>query len=373
MALFEGAKLRNQMPSNTKLVVSGGDSPAEKWLVKEGLPTLMTYPYYGWYGALQDVVISKGLMIAATGKTGKDYDTGRQIPEITIADGILPTIGMTPFSLIRRVEDRFYDNQPTIITREYVELPLFTNAPNSKVELPEVPWGFAVGNIKAGDRLRCIKATDLGGAGEFSLGRVMKWDPATDLPQDIIGQVLGIEDEGSPKSWLEWAMWNESAKQQDDVFINKLGYSAPSEAGYPFDPDLVDGYRNGTNDMTGYWSDMTTTQTGVKGINDGAHMSNTLFTDREMAEIPVGVLVGSLFTFVAPQKNLIEGSVIIKVGGVDVTAACTINHLKGFIGYTADAVNRGTVTITYKAKQYGTPSSWNFDGAVGAIRLLLKF
>lgn len=368
MALFEGAKKATNkwgpydQRSNTRLVVSGGDSPAEKWIAKKDLPTLFAYPF-GDSGQT-DIIIAKGMMVGLTGKTIKDYDTNRFIPELSIASTSIPGIGMVPYNLSRQVDDRFTGNQPSIITREYVELPYIP----ALSPAGDCKWGLVHGaNLKAGDYLKV--SSDLP-------GKLTKWVSGTDSPILVMAQILGINDTGAPNAWMEWAMFDESAKNEDDAYINKSGASAPGENGYPFDPE----YRDGTIDMPPYLNQYITKQTGLPGLTDGAAMRSTVFTGKEIGTIPTGATLGTKYVFQAPQKQLISGTVKIYYGGsTDISDDCVFDYKNGYITLTIDAalvtaaaaVNLN-ITMDYRAMQYGTPTYWDFSGSVGAVRLLLK-
>ncbi len=361
MALFEGNRRKPGTRSNTKLVVSGGDSPAERWKVKQDLPKLFDYPYGG--PGQTDVIISKGMMVAIDSAQPlvKNYDNDRLTTQITIADGKNNVIGMAPYNFCREVDDRFTGNQPSIICKEYVELPYFPDSDDAKNCL----WGNASGDMQAGDFVKVSTDPEL-------KGRLVKWEEGDSVLQ-ICGQVLAKEPLGSDYDFLEWVMWDERYKKEEDSYINKTGYSAPGIEGYPFDPEInnKDGF---TADEQGYLSPYTSTATGIPGITDGANAANTLLT-RTLGMIATGTTAGTALKFIA-QKNLIEGTVVVKIDGTDVDASkLNIDHKKGIITYTldADAAADSVVTAEYKAHHYGLPAHQDFTGADGVVRILLKF
>ena len=375
MALMEGKRRKPGTRSNTKLVVSGGASPAELWLAKQDLPKLFDYPYGG--PGQTDVIISKGMMVAVdtdVTRIVRDYDTNRIVTQITIADGIKPNIGMTPYNICRRVDDRFTGNQPSIITHEYVELPFFPNGDDARNCL----WGNVSndeGIILPGDYLKV--STD-----NLLRGRLVKWDPANDGWNLVCGQILAREPIGSDYDFLEWVMWDDSAKREDDAYINKSGYSAPGMEGYPFDPQLYskDG-TGGLNDMTGYLSLNTTTPTGVQGITDGQNSRNTVLT-KELGMVSAGTQANQVLSFFV-ERNLLQGTVSLTIGGSTLTEAAPsnaagqmlIDYKNGFIKYipTVNAAADQIVSVEYKSMHYGTPVVTDFSGADGVVRVLLKF
>jgi hypothetical protein len=366
---MEGYRRKPGTRSNTKLVVSGGDSPAELWLAKQDLPKLFDYPYGG--PGQTDVIISKGMMVAvdtAANSIVRDYDTNRIITQITIANGdpAYPNIGMTPYNICRKVDDRFTGNQPSIITREYVELPYFP----SSTDAMNCLWGNVSGGVKAGDYLKVSSDPNL-------RGRMVKWNRASDSWDLVCAQVLAREPLGSNYDFLEWVMWPDAAKREDDLYMNKSGYAAPGLEGYPFDPTTFskDG-TGGLNDMTGYLSNLTTTPTGVQGITDGQNSRNTQLT-KQLGIIPAGTAAGQTSVFFV-QPNLIQGQIQFSVGGAAIPETdpkLSIDYAKGFVRYTPTAAvaTDAIVSVIYRAMQYGTPVITDFNGADGVVRLLLKF
>lgn len=365
MALFEGQRRKPGTRSNTKLIVSGGDSPAERWMVKQDLPKLFDYPYGG--PGQTDIVISKGMFVAidAEKPETRDYTNNRLLTQITVADGDNAVIGMAPYNFAREVDDRFTGNQPSIITKEYVELPYFPN----QADAANCLWGNASGALKAGDLVKVSKDPNL-------KGRVEKWVEGTDPMSQICGQILAKEASGSDYDFLEWTMWDERYKKEEDSYINKSGYSAPGLEGYPFDPEVYD--KNGFNrEEHGFLSQYTTTATGVPGLTDGANARNTALS-RNLGEIPVGTAAATVIQFYL-QKDLIPGELKFNINSVAIAeddANLIIDYKRGFVKYVVPANVVATahpVSVVYKAYQYGTPSHLDFTGVDGVVRLLLRF
>lgn len=365
MALFEGNRRKPGTRSNTKLIVSGGASPAERWKVNQRLPKLFDYPYGG--PGQSDVIISKGMIVAIDTDQPRvrNYDNDRLTTQITIADGVNTPIGMAPYNFCREVDDRFTGNQPSIITHEYVELPYFPD----EADAANCLWGNASGPMEAGDYV-CVPSDAVA---KKLTGRVQKWIEGTNKVTQIVGQVLAKEEFGTDFDFLEWVMWDERYVKEEDKYMNKEGVSAPGLNGYPFNPEVYD--KDGfTADREGFLSKYTTTPTGVTGITDGANASNTLL-QRTLGVAEKDTPIGTKLSFYL-QKNLIEGTVEVKVGNVKVEAdKLTIDHKKGLvkIELASQPLKDEEITATYKAHQYGTPSHMDFTGADGVVRILLKF
>lgn len=363
MALFEGNRRKPGTRSNTKLIVSGGDSPAEHWKVKQDLPKLFDYPYGGT--GQTDIIISKGMFVAIDPEKPlvREYTNNRYLTQITLADGANSVIGMTPYNLAREVDDRFTGNQPSIITKEYVELPYFPSADDAANNL----WGNCSGAIKPGDLVKVSKNPLL-------KGRVEKWNEGDPFSQ-ICGQVLAKEPSGSDYDFLEWVMWDERYKYEEDAYVNKSGYSAPGMDGYPFDPEEYN-KNSFARDAEGFLSEYTTTATGITGLTDGSNARNTQLV-RNLGMIAAGTTKDTVVSFYI-QKELIRGEVTLTVNSVTVKEGdpnLTIDYKKGFVKYKvpANVVSDHVVTATYKAYQYGTPSHMDFAGVDGVVRILLRF
>lgn len=367
MPLFERqARIKPGSRSNTKLRVSGGDSPAEKWITDPSLPTLFIYDYGN--PAEKEVVISKGMMVAV-GDPVRDPDTGKLVNVLTIADTDSPVfqkrlaVGMAPYNFTRQYQDFLYGNQPSIITRDYVELPLFRKAEDAA----EVKWGLVFGqDLKAGDFVK------VAGSSTGNAGKLTKWDPNNDPEYLIVGQVLAIDENQEPHGWLAWAMWDETAWQQDRG-PNRSGTSGlPTDEGYPFDPEYKELGRH--NDM-GYLGPYTTRPTGIPGLTDGGQKSQTVHT--RTFTIPAGAEVGQTFVFDLGYKNIVENSVQAILDSTTLTENddFTVNYSRGQLTFTVKNKPSAdqTLTVYFRAYFFGTPTGWDFKGAVGAARILLKF
>lgn len=396
MALFRGYENQQGSRSHTALVRSGHMSPAEKWILdpqfldkkmssifKDGV--LFNYQYGG--PGMDEVVIPKGRVVGV-GASVKDYVSKKFLASITLPGMALNanTIGMAPYNFTKDwfQMDRFGGNQPSIITLDYVQLPYmpgFTAQTTYDVagvlkeeqELTvdnRMPWGAVIGECQNGDYLMATPS-----------GRLTKWD-GKDFSK-VVGQVLASDLNAEPTGWLKWMLWEEQYMKEDDAFINRSGASnMPSDEGYPFDP----GYAEGNTIFQNYQSKLINNPTGIIGLHDGSGnydgfgKNDTEYTDMEIGTVVSGTNAGTVLQFQARDfaggklTNLQQG-VVVKVDGKEVAAdAVTVNYAKGLINVTlaetADADK--TVTATYKAMHYGTPSWADFKGVQGAMYVLLK-
>lgn len=367
MALFEKeVKRKPGSRSNTKLMVSGGDSPAEKWVTDPTLPVLFIYDYAP--PAEKEVVLAKGMMVAI-GAPYMDRDTGVQINTLTMADADGAgnkklAAGMAPYNFSKQYEEFLYGNQPSIITREYVELPLFTKNADAAAH----KWGAAIG-VQGGDFVK------VGGSSTGNAGQLTKWIPGTDSAHLIVGQVLATDENQEPFGWLKWAMADEAAAAQDLKGANKEGYSGPGVAGYPFDPAYreLDQYAN-----QGYQNPYTTNPTGLPGILDGSQKAQT-----EQSRT-ITLAKGIAISVDLGLKNIVEGTVRFeKTTGALTEVQDLANLVDGtfYVDYTRGHVTYKVATgetatdadINFRANFYGTPAGWDVKGATGVARILLKF
>lgn len=398
MALFRGYENQQGSRSHTALVRSGHMSPAEKWILdptfldkkmssvfKDGV--LFNYQYGG--PGMDEVVIPKGRVVGV-GASVKDYMSKKFLASITLPGLALNanTIGMAPYNFTKDwfQMDRFGGNQPSIITLDYVQLPYMpgftaqttydaTGVLKEEQDITvdnRMPWGAVIGECTNGDYLKATPS-----------GRLTKWDPAKDAPHEIVGQVLASDLNAEPTGWLKWMLWEEQYKKEDDMFINRSGASnMPSDEGYPFDPT----YPEGNTIFQNYQSNLINNPTGILGLHDGSGnydgfgKNDTEYTNMEIGTIASGTTAGTVCQFQAVdfaggKLTNLQNGVQVFIDGTEVPAdQVNINYQKGLISVTvatapgADA----TVTATYKAMHYGTPSWADFKGVQGAMYVLLK-
>ena len=396
MALFRGYENQQGSRSHTALVRSGHMSPAEKWILdpafldkkmssifKDGV--LFNYQYGG--PGMDEVVIPKGRVVGV-GASVKDYVSKKFLASITLPGMALNanTIGMAPYNFTKDwfQMDRFGGNQPSIITLDYVQLPYmpgFTAQTTYDVagvlkeeqELTvdnRMPWGAVIGECQNGDYLMATPS-----------GRLTKWD-GQDYSK-VVGQVLASDLNAEPTGWLKWMLWEEQYKYDDNEFINRSGVSnLPADEGYPFDPT----YAEGNTIFQNYQSNLINNPTGIIGLHDGSGnydgfgKNDTEYANMEIGTIASGTTAGTIVQFQARdfaggKLTNLQNGVKVFIDGVEVAAdQVTINYQKGLISVTvgetpgADA----TVTATYKAMHYGTPSWADFKGVQGAMYVLLK-
>lgn len=352
-SLFGGAQIVQGSQSNFGLFISEGDMPAEKFIVDPTLPILFTYPYGGT--EVQDVVIAKGMVVAIKGFT-KDVETGKMVPVITIADGTNIPIGIAPYNFAKEDIYRFKGNRPAVLRKGYLQLPYIPD-PN---DAAAVNHGVVTGeDLQLGDFLKPAPG-----------GKLTKWIEGQDSVKQIVGQVLALELDQEPHGLLKYVMWPEEAKYQDYRRPEGLTDQLNQDEGFPYDPK----YRDGTLNKPDYLNQYLLNPTGIPGLTDGMGRSYTVW--KKVFTIPAGSTAGTKFVYTMDHKDLIKESVKVFINNTEVPATnISVDAKAGVVTVTlpADITDATPIEIQYRALFYGTPPAWNYKGAVGAVRFVLKF
>lgn len=402
MAMFEGYNKIEGSRSNTALVKSGHNSPAEEWLLDPRFlnsktikgtslngasvwinGVLFNYRYGG--PGTDEVVVPKGRMVGvSTPKkdfVSKKFKTVMTLPAMALNGN---TIGMVPYNICKDAlqYDRFGGNQPAIITLDYVTLPYMPSYAPKEMTIDgmlteekelsldnKMPWGAVIGKVEVGDY---VKATPS--------GRICKWEKGTDGAELIVGQVLACDLNGEEWGWRKWMLWQASDIKEDDLYINRFG-TVPGDEGYGY----VHGYVDGDNVYQHVHSNALHNPTGIPGLHDGSGnyagfgKNDTEYTDMEIGTAPDAVKDKTLMAFNARDfaggnlTNLQEG-VKVKIDGTEIAEErVTVNAKKGLITVELMAADAGKpITATYMAYHYGTSSYLDFKGVQGAMFVLLK-
>jgi hypothetical protein len=407
MALFNG--VAGPVPSekdqlfrtNTKLQAGTHDSPGEKFLIDPRLKRLFRYHFGGdgW------VVIPKGRAVAPSTDDGgvfkngtiHDFDGNVYRPALTLAnggkdvsevgkDGSTHTraanraIGVAYGNLYEEIIDGFNGMQPTIENEIYIELPYIPN----KADAEEIEWGSfydldPARNVKAGDFVmsddngRMIKAdfdkvrADIDAAVDLAALKVALKEESR-LREQVIGQVWSVETNMAPQGWLKWVGWSDDQvagddwKQMSGMSANDIG-AQDGFPGYPYEKT----YRNFDVKTNRYYPQ------GIPGLTNGSNIE-VPFTDVKIGEIGAGQ--SGRHDFRISQTPIVEGSVVVEVGGAVVTPE-NIHYESGLVTLSFDNT-AGTapvdVTVTFKATGQipGVPTGWDWKGSVGAVRILLQ-
>jgi hypothetical protein len=188
--------------SHTNLVVSEGDAPAEKWIVASDNAADKFIEPFGPENN-QTVVLAKGKLVEL-GAAEFDYETSRNVTTIKqAAVNSNRVVGVNHHNIYETRRDRFSGNNqpsPTVITRNYIEVPLFEHAVSDTARdfAKAMHYGAAYGT---NDAAKFVPG-DYVKVGEN--GNFVKANIATDSYFEVVGQVLNVERELPPAGFLQY-------------------------------------------------------------------------------------------------------------------------------------------------------------------------
>jgi hypothetical protein len=408
----------------TNLVVSEGDAPAEKLIPAASENRNVKFKYA--FGPTlsdttneQNVVIPKG-KIVQPGDMEWDFETEYFVQTIKIAEaGSSTAIGVNHHNVYQRIRDRYAGNPATVITRNYIEVPYIDTTGLDETGqtklLNSINYGVAYGAGKAS-----VKAGDYLKVGEY--GNFVKWDPAADKFEQIIGQAWAVETQLPPAGFLQYFLdmdgdaFSELIKNasyapspgtiyygQGNQKVNSIGSMGDISKkvnllpykGIPF---LTDGYFRAKTEVTGIQvsllADGTSTDARVEyvRVNDSNSISLSNATaagaDPEtQPAVPSTVTVtdyrrAMLTVKLKDQLAAIgDGTVSVKIGDTtyDAEANPNIVHVDYYnntvvIYFNENIANKAiTIDATMIVNPVaGIPTEWDFEKSMGAVRILIR-
>lgn len=380
MALFRGAKRQDDKRTFSRLVVSHGFSPAEQWMVDPELDGLFEY-HWGGHGDTK-VVIPKGRVVGVRDDAKRENpDLGKERTILTLPEKANKTIGVSMYNIYENMDSEFFGNQPAVITRDYIEVPMFADDPGSANENNKIfSAAFASGegsDLNPGDYVKYTNE-----------GYFEKIEPSSVSDMlEVVGQVLATDTDLPPHGWLKWLDHEEEEGERADD-QSYLPY--PDKDGRIYSPYYKDPY---TRDAS-----------GIEGLTDGERIGESTAEDEE--EDKNGTTYKSIVDdahtndvptvlFRLQNAQLFENTVEITVEYADANdpdvelkeedGDVHVDLENGVVyvemskipeeGSEEDsAVDAVKVTYNYKDPDYiGVPTAWDFKDAVGAARILLKF
>lgn len=416
--------------THTNLVVSEGAAPAQEFKVSDSEGVKFQYQY-GPEGN-QNVVLAKGKIVEAA-PAEYDAEKSRKVTAIKTAGAdSKKAIGVNHHNLYERKRDRFSggnQGNPTIITRSYIEVPLFEHDALGTADGFAAAMNYGAAYAANGNQLQPGDFVKVGNNGNFA-----KLDLVNDDAFQIVGQVIAAERELPPAGFLQYYM-DMNIPELEEFFKNKSHAPSPGSNGkdagaypygYPYTnkgwagdfnellnptinkgiPYLTDGYFKAKQTVTGILpSDVYDASTN----NDG-HIENVVFsgavTLTDVAMDPDGVAAsGDEYTatdvttsadtrnnalFIKLRHDIDKGEVNpIAVKYTGLAADGVTPEVKTFAGQNlhVDYTNNMIVVYlepgqTYKDVQVdaklvvdpvaGVPTEWDYAGSVGAVRILLQ-
>ena len=420
MPLFPNASTYYKGRTHTQLVVSEGNAPAEKYIPSPAENYTKFIYEFGPEGN-QEVVIPKGKVVALD-KLEWDYETEHMVPAIKIANGLEgddnfsgnKIIGVNHHNVYKRIRDRFSGNQPTIITREYIEVPLF----GTKNAANDIKFGAAwaaTPNALLGANVAVDEF------GNFTVADATNY-------KSVIGKCLAIETDLPPAGYLQYFM--EMEENEFTQFMRDMSYAPspgrtkdsawndigtyPEGTGYlksrkdlikTFNqgiPFLTDGYFRARTPKTYKLSDTGVVLRKANNVTitekydldgEGAETDTDTVISVTVAQkegaalfvrLPESIVKDNLQNNISATQypefanGPLTSNVVVKVNNVqynDVHVDYTNNSVVLYFDSIATDITNATVTVdcvVLESQIPGIPTGWDFKGSVGAARILLK-
>lgn len=400
MALFPNTSENNKGmydglvgKTHTNLIVSDGNAPAERMVVsKENKAEPFIYEY-GPEGN-QTVVLAKGKLVEAVGtefdkERGHKYTSVRQAEEDS--DCVL---GVNHHNVQEQRRDRMEGNKPVIYTRSFIEVPMFeaNDIGVASATAEAMRFGAAYGEtdkIKPGDYVVAGKA------GNFKL-----FEKGTHDFTQIVGQVWAVNKELAPEGFLKY--YTQLENTELEAYLKQI--SAPPAGGkgdYPYGaPYSNKGWKpKFEKDKFG----LGTQDKGIPFLTDGFFSSlkrlNVMLDSADNVENTVanenGKVAGKDFESTATEeldailfvklkhkinpRNMDDVKVTYKDGANTVTAKNRDVHIdlknNTVVVYFTKAGTFKDVTVDIECSvnpTAGVPTEWDYQGSVGALRILLQ-
>lgn len=401
--------------THTNLVVSEGVAPSEKWVVSKDNAAEPFIYEFGPEGN-QTVVLAKGKVVEL-GAPEYDAVSGRQVSSIKQAvENSKRAVGVLHHSVYEQRRDRFSGNNqpnPTVITRSYIELPLFehevkdTAAGFAKAMKFGAAYGTKADPIQPGDFVKVGKDGNLVKLQTEEVSDGTNTTPA-DSPFEIIGQVLAAERELPPAGFLQYYM--EMDVPELEAFLKAQGY-APSPGknpdgsasaypyGYPYTtrgwqsdfekllnptinkgiPFLTDGYFRAKQTVNGIsLDDIYDATTNNDGHIEAIRIAGQVTVTGNDVTVAADSRNNALFIKLRHPIDKGEASPItVKHAGgtiaskdvhVDLYQNTVVVYLEAGATLTDVAIDAKLVVDPVA----GIPTEWDYAGSVGAIRVLLQ-
>ena len=373
--------------THTNLVVSEGNAPSEQFIVsRTNVET--ADPFYYEYGpeGNQLVKIAKGKIVEAVGeeinRTTRYTETAIRVAE----EDSLRAIGVNQHNVSEAsISARGGDfNRPTVLTRQYIEVPLFEaeGIEVASASAAAMHFGAAYATLNG------IKSGDFVGVGANGNFKVL--DTITD-PRQIIGQVLNVNRNMPPAGLLQYYTGLTNAEEIEKYlaanaptgtihpygttytvgswradFLKQLGYG--NLTGIPF---LTDGYFSAIETVTAGIDDEETVETA-------AGSDNVTVTGSDVTVTVEGKEVdGTLFIKLKHKLDRrSKDNVVVKAGGDEIAQSdIHVDYKNNTIVVYLDEGTYNNVSVTADLvvnPTAGIPTEWDYKGSVGAARILLQ-
>lgn len=387
--------------SHTNLVVSEGNAPAEKFVVAADNQFDPFIYEFGPEGN-QVVVIPKGKIVETA---GAEYNrgTGFTATAIKVAtEESERVIGLNQHNVYETRRGAMEGTGATVLTRNYIEVPLFEHAELATAEQYAKAMRFGAaygttGGLNPGDYVV-----------SGSNGNFKKFDKAKHNAQMIVGQVWNATRDLPPMGFLQYYMDIDNAEFQ--AYMKQISNPAsPGGKGYPYGapysvkgwkpeflkqlggvkpggiPFLTDGFfraqerislslkENDQNVEAVRVNENTKldTKTGVLTVNEDKDNEGMVYVKvkhklniRKLHEVEVTVKK------VGPKGDGTDDT-IVKLRADDIKAVADSNTVAFYLapGTYKDVAVAVDAVVNPIA---GLPTEWDYAGSTGAVRILLQ-
>lgn len=400
--------------THTNLVVSEGAAPAEKFIVSK-TNTVEPWTYeFGPEGQNQ-VVLAKGKIVEAVG-IEYDRETGKNVTAIRQAQpNSVKAFGVNHHNVYKKRRDGLNGGDATVITRSYIEVPLFeatggdaaANTATAASAASAMKFGAAYGakdSIQPGDFVK------VGVDGNF-----VKLDTATDSAFEIVGQALAVERDIPPAGFLQYYM--DMANPELEAVLKAMSHAASPgnngkdagayPYGYPYTvkgwkpefeellmgkgfgkgiPFLTDGFFKAQEKRSFLIDDVYTAATNAGNVEGVRVAGDVTVTGNDVVVAAESRNAAMFIKLHHPINKTKAKEDQIKVSYLDGNAADAAKSIKSediHIDYTNNTVvvylegglNLKDVRIEAELvvdPVAGIPTEWDYAGSVGAVRILLQ-
>lgn len=394
--------------THTNLVISEGMAPAEDMIISRTNDATTFVYEYGPEGN-QTVVLAKGKIVDVV---GEEYDSETGYKKTAVRQGKEASgksIGVNLHNVYARRRDGMHSHltKPTVITRNYIEVPLFetTDATldNAQTLARAMKFGAAVSatgadevKLQHGDKV--VSDND---------GNFRKYEEGTHSAADIVGTVWAKETNMPPAGFLQY--YQEMVNPEMEAWINQMsripspGIPAQGAGAYPYGAPYqhkgwLPSYEEmlGNKQMTGipfltdgFFRSQETLEIEVNDSNDNVEAVRTSHKDEVIYEATAGSVtvkegVKNAAMFIKLKNKLdITKLADVKVKLDDVLVSANDLHID---------VRNNTIVVyleeptagdkTYNKVEIeapstvsavaGLPTEWDYKGTVGAVRILLQ-
>lgn len=406
--------------THTNLVISEGMAPAEDMIVSR---TNGAQPFIYEFGpeGNQTVVLAKGKIVELVGSE-YDAETGYEKTAVKQAtDAAEKVAGVNFHNVYSRRRDAMVGTltKPTVITRNYIEVPLFetvgagADLVAAQTLAEAMKFGAAVSETaQAGTKLL---------PGDYVVsdrsGNFRKYVKGTDAPEAIVGTVWGKETQLPPAGFLQY--YQEMVNPDLENFLKSMSHTpspgAPSNGAgaYPygapyankgwkpeFEKMMLNYNQNGFGGIPfltdGFFRAQEIRTFGLATGTAGSMTQNA--TEIEAIRVTEGVTFDEANNKLVVAANTRNAAVFIKLKHkIDITRLADVAAQLDAAGVNANDlhvdVTNNTIVIYLATNETGSPvehtvptltvpmvvdpiggipTEWDYKGSVGAVRILLQ-